>query len=161
MRISPAQCRAARGLLNLSQLDVAKSAHVSDGTVSQFEQHEKALGYNNLHAIRTALEAAGIMFVTANGGGPGARLRLTPETVAAGETAISPEQCRAARNILNLSQTDLARAASVGRSTIADYERGVRTPNPDNLAALRSALEAAGVAFIGPNGGGPGVRLRE
>jgi len=29
------------------------------------------------------------------------------------------------------------------------------------VAALRKALEAAGVEFIDENGGGPGVRLRE
>jgi hypothetical protein len=29
----------------------------------------------------------------------------------------------------------------------------------NNLAALRSALEAAGVVFIAENGGGAGVRL--
>ena len=30
-----------------------------------------------------------------------------------------------------------------------------------NEAAIRAALEAAGVEFIERNGGGPGVRLRE
>ena len=30
-----------------------------------------------------------------------------------------------------------------------------------NEAALRQALEAAGVEFIDENGGGPGVRLRK
>jgi hypothetical protein len=32
---------------------------------------------------------------------------------------------------------------------------------PDNLAAIRAALEAAGVIFIDENGEGPGVRLRK
>jgi hypothetical protein len=31
----------------------------------------------------------------------------------------------------------------------------------NNVAAVRSALEAAGVEFIAENGGGPGVRLRK
>ncbi len=30
----------------------------------------------------------------------------------------------------------------------------------DALAAIRAALEAAGIEFIEQNGGGPGVRLR-
>lgn len=160
MTISPVQCRIARGLLNLSQLDVAKLAHISDGTVSQFEQHGKALGYNNLQAIRAVLEAAGVEFVPANGGGPGARLRLAAKVETAAEPVISPDQCRAARTALDLSQGDLAQAAGLGRSTVADYERRARIPNPDNLTALRDALEAAGVAFIDPDGGGPGVRLQ-
>lgn len=74
---------------------------------------------------------------------------------------ISPEQCRAARGLLNLSQWDLADAAGVGRSTVADFERAARSPTAENLAAIRRALEAAGVEFIDSNGGGPGVRLRE
>lgn len=32
---------------------------------------------------------------------------------------------------------------------------------PNNLAAIRAALEAAGVEFIAENGGGAGVRLRK
>jgi hypothetical protein len=33
--------------------------------------------------------------------------------------------------------------------------------SPGNLAAIRAALEAAGVIFIDENGEGPGVRLRK
>jgi transcriptional regulator with XRE-family HTH domain len=62
--------------------------------------------------------------------------------------------------MLNISQTDLAAAANVSRQTVVDFERGVRTPYPNNLSAIRAALEAAGVEFIEENGGGPGVRLR-
>jgi hypothetical protein len=40
-------------------------------------------------------------------------------------------------------------------------ERGLRQPYPRTLAALRAALESAGVEFIAENGGGPGVRLRK
>ncbi|MCG8694522.1 MAG: hypothetical protein MI806_25220 [Minwuiales bacterium] len=40
-------------------------------------------------------------------------------------------------------------------------KRGARTPHPSNLAAIRSTLEAAGIDFIDPNGGGQGVRMRE
>jgi hypothetical protein len=50
----------------------------------------------------------------------------------------------------------------VARQTVVDFERGARTPYPNNLAAaIRSALEAAGVEFIPENGGGVGVRLRK
>ena len=73
---------------------------------------------------------------------------------------ITPEQCRAARALLNWSQPDLAEATGLTRGTIANLERGAHTPHPSNLAAIRAALEAAGVEFIPENGGGPGVRLR-
>ena len=70
---------------------------------------------------------------------------------------ISRKQCRAARALLDLSQGNLAEAAGVGRSTVADFERGARSPVPENLAAIRAVLERFGIEFIG---GGPGVRLR-
>ncbi len=48
----------------------------------------------------------------------------------------------------------------MARQTVVDFERGARTPYPNNLIAIRAALEAAGVEFIAENGGGAGVRLR-
>jgi DNA-binding XRE family transcriptional regulator len=72
---------------------------------------------------------------------------------------ISREQCRAGRALLDWSQTELAKAANVARQTVVDFERGARTPYPNNLNAIRSALEAAGVELTPENGGGAGVRL--
>ena len=162
MSISAAQCRAARALLNLSQSDVAEAAHISAPTVGAFERHGKVPAYNNLQAIRTALEAAGILFIPENDGGAGVRLRDSQHGETLGETELSPDLCRAARNLLDLSQLDLAEAAGVGRSTVADSERGARRPTPANLTFLRDALEAAGVIFIGADeAAGPGVRLRK
>ena len=74
---------------------------------------------------------------------------------------ITPEQCRAARALLNWSQPDLAEAAGTARGTIANFERGASVPHPNNLTDIRTALEAAGVEFIPKNGGGPGVRLQK
>jgi hypothetical protein len=62
---------------------------------------------------------------------------------------------------LNWSQDELEDAAKVARKTIADFEREVRQPYPRTLAAIRAALEAAGVEFIAENGGGLGVRLKK
>jgi hypothetical protein len=50
--------------------------------------------------------------------------------------------------------------AQVSPNTIARFERG-ELLQPRTLAAIRAALEAAGVEFIPENGGGPGVRLRK
>ncbi|MGI4797886.1 MAG: hypothetical protein ACRYG8_28330 [Janthinobacterium lividum] len=44
--------------------------------------------------------------------------------------------------------------------TIVEFESGRRSPHANNLAAIRTALEAAGVEFIEQNGGGSGVRLK-
>jgi hypothetical protein len=76
---------------------------------------------------------------------------------------ISGAQMRAARALLRWSALDLASASKVGVATIrrvevVDGEIPVTAPNE---AALRRALEAAGVEFIDENGGGPGVRLKK
>lgn len=74
---------------------------------------------------------------------------------------ILPEQCRAARALLDLDQATVAQMASVSRNTVADFENGKRVPNSNNLAAVRRALEDAGVIFMPENGEGVGVRLRK
>jgi len=76
---------------------------------------------------------------------------------------ITPAQTRAARGLLEWSQTDLAEAANVGLSTVRGFESGRRMPIGNNLAAIRAALEAAGVIFESDGemvDGGPGVRLK-
>src|SRR3712207_1715991 len=72
---------------------------------------------------------------------------------------LASAQCRAARALLNWSQDQLEAAAKVARKTIADFEREARQPHPRTLAAIRAALEAAGVEFT--DGDAPGVRLRK
>jgi transcriptional regulator with XRE-family HTH domain len=67
-------------------------------------------------------------------------------------------QCRAARALLNWSQTRLAEASKVATKTIADFELGKRQPYDRTIDDLRTAIEAAGVEFT--NGEQPGVRLR-
>lgn len=74
---------------------------------------------------------------------------------------ITPEQCRAARALLDWRQPQLAEASGVSASTVRDFESGKRQPIANNLAAIRTALESAGVMFIDANGNGPGVRLRD
>lgn len=60
---------------------------------------------------------------------------------------MSPEQCRAARNWLGWSQDELRKRASVGLSTVKDFESGTRKPIPNNLAAIQKALEDGGIQF--------------
>lgn len=66
-----------------------------------------------------------------------------------------------ARAALQIGVRDLAAMASVSVMTITRFETGQTRAQGANLRKLRHALEAAGVEFIDPNGGGPGVRLRE
>ena len=74
---------------------------------------------------------------------------------------IMPEQCRAARGLLDWSQQELANKAAVGIVTVRQLEAGTHEPRRATLDVVRRAFEAAGVEFIDENGGGPGVRLRK
>jgi DNA-binding transcriptional regulator YiaG len=74
------------------------------------------------------------------------------------EKTISSAQCRAGRALVKLTQAGLAEAASISKSVVVDFENDHRTPNRNNLAAIKRALEDAGVVFI--DEGSPGVRLR-
>jgi transcriptional regulator with XRE-family HTH domain len=66
-----------------------------------------------------------------------------------------------ARAGLGMTAAAVAAAAGVSKVTLSDFEIGKRSPHPRTLAAIRTALESAGVEFIAENGGGPGVRLRK
>jgi hypothetical protein len=76
---------------------------------------------------------------------------------------ISSAQMRAARALLRWSALDLATASKVGVATIRRVEvvDGEIPATLPNEAALRRALETAGIEFIDNNGGGEGVRFRK
>ena len=74
---------------------------------------------------------------------------------------LNAAQCRAGRALLNWSQDELALNAQVARTTVTECESNYRTPMRQNLLAIQSAIEAAGVEFIPDNGGGVGVRFRK
>jgi predicted transcriptional regulator len=73
--ISPAQCRAARGLLDWSQQHLAREAEVGTVTIRQLEAGSNQPRRATLVVIRHALEAAGVEFIAENGGGVGVRFR--------------------------------------------------------------------------------------
>ncbi|SMX42548.1 helix-turn-helix domain-containing protein [Maliponia aquimaris] len=65
-----------------------------------------------------------------------------------------------ARAALGLGVRNVAAAAGVSPTTVTRFERGEELRD-STVAAIRAALEEAGVEFIPENGGGPGVRLRK
>lgn len=69
------QCRAARALLNWSREDLAAASKVSRAAIADFETDKRIVRERTSDDLRVALEAAGIEFIPANGGGPGVRLR--------------------------------------------------------------------------------------
>jgi transcriptional regulator with XRE-family HTH domain len=73
--VTSGQCRAARGLLDWSQQDLASQAGVGIVTVRQVEAGVTEPRRSTLAVVRQAFERAGVEFIDENGGGPGVRLR--------------------------------------------------------------------------------------
>jgi transcriptional regulator with XRE-family HTH domain len=76
--ITPSQCRAARGLLDWTQQELADAARIGVATVRQFEGESAEARQATLAVLRQAFESAGVEFIEENGGGPGLRLRKRP-----------------------------------------------------------------------------------
>ena len=74
---------------------------------------------------------------------------------------MTPAQSRAARALLNMTQPQLAARASLGLSTVVDFERSRRAVSPLAQEKMTTVLERAGVLFIDADTQGPGVRLRD
>jgi DNA-binding XRE family transcriptional regulator len=63
------------------------------------------------------------------------------------EMTLTPQQCRAARAWLGLTQGKLARNAGVAPLTVRDFEAGRRVPIASSVTAIRAALEKEGIGF--------------
>src|SRR5215471_486660 len=72
--ITSAQCRAARGLLDWTQQELADRARVGVVTVRQFEAGDVTPRRATLQVIQHAFELAGVALINGDGGGPGVRL---------------------------------------------------------------------------------------
>ena len=74
---------------------------------------------------------------------------------------ITAEQMRAARAMLRMDQARLAERSGISLPTIKRLEGGAGplAGRATTVWRIEQAFEAAGIEFIDPNGGGPGVRL--
>lgn len=72
-------------------------------------------------------------------------------------------QIAAARTLIGMTQPELAEKANISVPTLKRMEAsdGPASGIANNVAAVRAALEAAGVEFIPENGSGAGVRLKK
>lgn len=76
--MTPKTCRAGRVLVGLTQRQLAEASSVGLTTLKAYEAGISTPVTNNLAAMQAALERAGVVFIAANGGGVGVRLK-TPE----------------------------------------------------------------------------------
>ena len=61
------QCRAARGLLNMTQPALSRDANVSISTIVDFEQNRRKVSDELIRAMQVALESAGVVFMQDSG----------------------------------------------------------------------------------------------
>jgi hypothetical protein len=73
--LTASQCRAARGLLDWTQQQLADAARIGIATVRLLEGEVTETRHATLAVVRRAFESAGVEFIDENGGGPGVRLR--------------------------------------------------------------------------------------
>jgi transcriptional regulator with XRE-family HTH domain len=74
---------------------------------------------------------------------------------------INAAQIRAARGLLKWTQSTLAANSALSVVTLNMIESETVQPRKTSLGAIKKALEAGGVEFLGAqDGGGVGVRLR-
>jgi transcriptional regulator with XRE-family HTH domain len=73
--MNPAQCRAARGLLDWTQQKLADAAGIGVSTATSFERSWRVADPKTIQAMQRALEAAGVEFIPENGSGVGVRLK--------------------------------------------------------------------------------------
>lgn len=75
---------------------------------------------------------------------------------------LTGRQIAAARTLLGMTQPQLAKLAGLSTPTIKRMEAspGLANGMLNNVAAVRAALETAGVIFLGGPADGVGVRLK-
>ncbi|GAB5431050.1 MAG: helix-turn-helix transcriptional regulator [Epibacterium sp.] len=61
---------------------------------------------------------------------------------------MTPAQCRAARALIGLTQTELAQRAEIGLSTIVDFEKERRKVSSATIESLRNSLQEIGIVFL-------------
>ena len=118
--------RAWRLERGLERRDVAAMLGVRPATCGRWERDQK----------RPAIQLM-----------PGVLMLLGPGASAT-RKSLPEERLLSARQLLGLTQAGLAEKLGVDRGTVGDWERGVRLPAEERLAAVE--------ALLSPGGGKPG-----
>lgn len=147
------QCRAARGLLGWSQLDLAKVCEFSETVVNAFETGFRRPSKASLATMRAQLVYAGAIFVDESDGF-GVKLRSAEEQttnwtpVVDTDVNIDGTQARVARIGLGLTLADAARELEIGLSTLVAFEAGDKAPRRSTNLKIMKGYEHLGARFF-------------
>jgi transcriptional regulator with XRE-family HTH domain len=75
VRMTPAQCRAARGLIKWTQHELAAAAKADIAAIRNLEDERSLPPSATIDLLQRTLEANGVEFIAENGGGLGVRLK--------------------------------------------------------------------------------------
>jgi hypothetical protein len=81
--MTAAQCRAARALIEWPVDQLSASSGVEQGIIDDFEARFRTPDDDTKRRLRNALETAGVVFISENGGGAGVRLKFNRREVRA------------------------------------------------------------------------------
>lgn len=170
--MSPRQCLAARALIGLSRSDLSHRSGVSRNTIETFESGRRCASKATITKLRAAFVSLSVRF-TEDSDGIGVRCNFTLdeietrvefndrpvaaqpiETGSGHETSfpLTPQQARAARAFLDISQSQAAKEAKVSLALVVTLEAGDKLPRIGNAQKIRQMYEAHGIAFTEING---------
>ena len=141
-----AQCRAARALLGITQVELASLAGLSKDVIVRMEMGRRDLHRDTVHHISVALAQNGLAFMH-DDMSAGVNLRRNAVEITY-EEVLTPVQCRAARALLEMSRARLASLVRVDKAKIADYELGRGNLDQARLRRVRANLGVHGVIFV-------------
>ena len=141
-----AQCRAARALLGITQVELAGLTGLSKDVIVRMEMGRRDLHRDTLNRIAASFEQNGLAFMH-DEPSAGAKLRRdTAETQT--DEILTPVQCRAARALLEMSRAKLASLVRVTKPKITGYELGRCELDERRLLRIRASLTVQGVMFV-------------
>jgi len=79
VKLVPEHVIAARGMLKMTQAQLAEAAGITEVALNRFERGHTEPHQSTLDALQTALEQRGIIFI--NGGKPGVQLDRSKATI--------------------------------------------------------------------------------
>jgi DNA-binding transcriptional regulator YiaG len=144
--ITPAQCRAARAVLSLTQPELGRLSNLSRDVIVRLERGAAGLHYTTPGLVESALASLGVTLLH-DEIGSGLRIARTAPIDAniAATEIITPAQCRAARAMLDISVRQLANLVRLNKRFLHDLEGEQGQLDVAKLRHIRATLVVNGI----------------